>query len=143
VDRRPEHGRCRLTKGRGGRCFRRRAAACCGVLLAHLRVAGWSGSEGDKEGVRVCFPLFLHVSRSWVGVEGAGARPRWSPQHGYRARANWNSDGHSSFIFPKFCPPGVRSNARKNSNFEFLKNSNWSCQGIQQGFQKYFCCAER
>jgi hypothetical protein len=45
--------------------------------------------------------------------------------------------------FADFCPPCVRPKVRKKSKFEFLKNSNWGCQGIQQGFQKYFCCAER
>jgi hypothetical protein len=50
VDRQPEHSRCRLQKGRGGRGFRRRAAACCGVLLARLRAAGWSGAEGASDG---------------------------------------------------------------------------------------------
>jgi hypothetical protein len=49
-DLRRERGRCRLTKGRGGRGFRRRAAACCGVLLAHLWAAGWSGAEGASNG---------------------------------------------------------------------------------------------
>jgi hypothetical protein len=80
---------------------------------------------------------------AWVGAGEAGLNR--GSVHGMAtgSGANENNDGHNSFIFLKFCPPGVRSNARKNSNFKFLKNSNWSCQGIQQGFQKYFCCAER
>jgi hypothetical protein len=47
---RPDRGFCRLKKGQGGRCFRQRATACCGVLLAHLRAAAWSGAEGESEG---------------------------------------------------------------------------------------------
>jgi hypothetical protein len=53
-----------------------RAAGCCGMLLACLRAAGWSGSEGDKEGVRVCFPLLVHASRPGSGQGEAGDRQR-------------------------------------------------------------------
>jgi hypothetical protein len=31
----------------------------------------------------------------------------------------------SSFAFARFCPEGVRQNARKKSKFEFSKFSNW------------------
>jgi hypothetical protein len=47
--------------------------------------------------------------------------------------------GYSGSPFTNFCPPGVRPNARKKLNFEFLKNSNWGCQDIKLGFQKYVC----
>jgi hypothetical protein len=113
VDRRPEHGRCQLKKGRGGRCFRRRAAACCGVLLARLRAAAWCGAEGASEG-------------------GGG----WCPRSG-RARASKETEGDGrgmaghcgkdmgtsevslhclqtvALILFDFCPERVRRNARK------------------------------
>jgi hypothetical protein len=57
--------------------------------------------------------------------------------------ANENSDDHSSFDFSGFCPPGVRSNARKNLNFKFLKTATVVRQQIGQGFQGYFCYKER
>jgi hypothetical protein len=53
-----------------------RAAACCRRVLARWEGSGRSGSKGDKEGVRVGFPLFFHVSRPWVGAGEAGDRHR-------------------------------------------------------------------
>jgi hypothetical protein len=47
-----------------------------------------------------------------------------------------------ALIFLDFCPPGARHNARKNSNFEFLKSFTLGCQYITQGFQNYFCSEE-
>jgi hypothetical protein len=46
-------------------------------------------------------------------------------------------------IWPDFCPPGVRSNARKKLKFEFLKYFTLGGQHIRQGFQRYFCYKER
>jgi hypothetical protein len=45
-------------------------------------------------------------------------------------------------IFPDFCSPGVRHNARKKFEFEFLKMATVVCQDIGQGFQNYFCSEE-
>jgi hypothetical protein len=39
-----------------------------------------------------------------VGAEGAGLDRGGLHEHGYRARANRNSDDHSSFDFLDFCP---------------------------------------
>jgi hypothetical protein len=47
-----------------------------------------------------------------------------------------------ALIFPGFRPPRVRSNARKNSNFKFLKTATVVFQHIGQGFQNYFCSEE-
>jgi hypothetical protein len=47
-----------------------------------------------------------------------------------------------SLIYPDFCPPGVRSNARKKFKFEFLKIFTLGGQHIGQGFQNYFCSEE-
>jgi hypothetical protein len=72
-DLRRERGRCWLTKGRGGRGFRRRAAACCGVLLAHWRAAGWSGAEGASNGCGEGSGSFLpFFSRSHGPGSGQG-----------------------------------------------------------------------
>jgi hypothetical protein len=43
----------------------------------------------------------------------------------------------------RFCLPGVRSNARKNFKFEFLKFSTLGDQHMSQGIQWYFCSEER
>jgi hypothetical protein len=95
-------------------------------------------AEG-KRGGSGRFPPCLPCLTARVGAGEAGARPRGVHEHGYRARANGNSVGHSSSIFPGFRPPSVRSNARKNSKFEFLKSFTLGCQHIKQGFQRYFC----
>jgi hypothetical protein len=47
-----------------------------------------------------------------------------------------------ALIFPGFRPPSVRHNARKNSNFKFLKSFTLGGQHITQGFQNYFCSEE-
>jgi hypothetical protein len=48
-----------------------------------------------------------------VGAEGAGLDRGGLHEHGYRLKANGNSEAHSDLIFSDFCSPGVRSNARK------------------------------
>jgi hypothetical protein len=53
-----------------------------------------------------------------------------------------NSDAHSRTDFLDFCPPRVRSNARKKFKFKFLKTATVGCQDIGQGFQGYFCFEE-
>jgi hypothetical protein len=77
-----------------------------------------------------------------VGAEGAGLDRGGLHEHGYRARANGNSDDHSELIFSDFCSPGVRHNARKKFEFEFLKTATVVRQHIGQGFQGYFCSEE-
>jgi hypothetical protein len=44
--------------------------------------------------------------------------------------ANWNSVGPVEPIFPGFRSPRVRSNARKNFKFEFLKTATVGGQDI-------------
>jgi hypothetical protein len=56
--------------------------------------------------------------------------------------ANGNSVGHSRLGFAKIRPQGVRSNARMNSEFEFLKTATVGCKDIGQGFQGHFCSEE-
>jgi hypothetical protein len=56
---------------------------------------------------------------------------------------NGDSEAHSKLDFPDFCLPGVRSNARKKFEFEFLKMATVVRQHIGQGFQGYFCYQER
>jgi hypothetical protein len=51
-----------------------------------------------------------------------------------------DSVGYSDLRFSEFFYSlGVRSNARMNSNFKFLKSFTLGCQHIKQGFQRYFC----
>jgi hypothetical protein len=57
--------------------------------------------------------------------------------------ANENSEAHSSSDFLDFCPPSVRSNARKKFEFKFLKTATVVGQDIGPGFQGYFCFKER
>jgi hypothetical protein len=65
-----------------------------------------------------------------VGAEGAGL-DRGSV-HGMAtgSGANENSDAHSERFFSDFCPPRVRSNARKKFEFEFLKTATVVCEDI-------------
>jgi hypothetical protein len=94
-DLRPERGRCRLTKGRGGRGFRWRAAACCGVLLARLPAAGWSGAEGASdgcgEGSGVFFSSMSHGRGLGRGDWGSTAR---------RQGTLWEGHGHTRGVSP-------------------------------------------
>jgi hypothetical protein len=99
-------------------------------------------AEGKRGGSGRVLPLFLHVSRPGSGQGRLGLDRGGVHEHGYRARANGNSVGHSSFDFPKFCPPGVRHNARMNFKFEFLKTATVGCHDTSQGFQIYFCSEE-
>jgi hypothetical protein len=87
--------------------------------------------------------LFLPYLTAWVGAGEAGFDR--GIVHGMATwpGANENSDGHSELDFSGFCPPGVRSNARKNLNFKFLKTATVVHQHIGQGFQGYFCYKER
>jgi hypothetical protein len=91
-------------------------------------------AEGEERGSWArssSSPPFLMAR---VGAEGAGLDRGDVHEHGYRARANGNSDDHSEVDFLDFFPPRVRSNARKNSNFKFLKTTTGVCQDIGQGF---------
>jgi hypothetical protein len=78
-----------------------------------------------------------------VGAEGAGLDRGGSPgmATGFkRARTVMLT---VTTIFSDFCTPGVRSNARKKSKFEFLKFFTLGGPHIRQGFQRYFCYKER
>jgi hypothetical protein len=100
VDRWPEHGRCQLKKGQGGRCFRRRAATCCGGLLARLRAAGWSGAEGASDAWWTWSGDVL--PGLMVGVQAGETGDRQRSVHGMATGpgANENSIIHSEPIFP-------------------------------------------
>jgi hypothetical protein len=78
-----------------------------------------------------------------VGAEGAGLDRGDVHEHGYRVKANGDSDVHSKLDFLDFYLPGVRSNARKKFEFKFLKMATVVRQHIVQGFQGYFCYQER
>jgi hypothetical protein len=78
-----------------------------------------------------------------VGAEGAGLDRGDIHERGYRVKTSGNSDAHSERFFSDFCSPRVRSNARNNLNFKFLKTATVVHQQIGQGFQGYFCYKER
>jgi hypothetical protein len=91
-------------------------------------------AEGEERGSWArssSSPPFLTAR---VGAEGAGLDRGDVHEHGYRVQTNVNSDAHNGSDFLDFCPPGVRSNARKKSNFKFLKMATVVCQDIGQGF---------
>jgi hypothetical protein len=82
-----------------------------GALWAHvgelLPVGTVQRGRGRREGGPGGFFPLLPCLTAWVGAEGAGARPRGSLEHGYRAGAKVNSVGHSDFDFLDVCPPGA------------------------------------
>jgi hypothetical protein len=134
------HGQSRVWRPwrrAGGVLSRRRGTV--GMLWRAHAGRHRAESRGKERGVRVCSSSSPPCLTAWVGAGEAGDRPRDVHEHGYRARANVNSIGHSDFDFLDFCPPGARHNARKNSKFEFLKSFTLGCQHITQGFQIYFC----
>jgi hypothetical protein len=115
-----------------GACWRGKVLAsghCGHALASSRRSASCREAEGKERGSGL-FPPFLPSLTARVGAEEAGARQRGSPRACYRARVYGDSVGHSSLDFPKFCPPGVRHNARMNFKFEFLKTSTVGCQDI-------------
>jgi hypothetical protein len=73
--------------------------------------------EGGPGGVL----LFLPYLTAWVGAGEAGLDRGSLHEHGYRLETNGNSEAHSELDFSRFCPPGVRSNARKKLKFEFFE----------------------
>jgi hypothetical protein len=95
--------------------------------------------EGQRGGGLGGSPPCLPCLTAWVGAGEAGLDSGGLHEHGYRAGANVNSDGHSGVGFLDFCPPDVRHSARKNLNFEILKTATVVCQDTSQGFQIYFC----
>jgi hypothetical protein len=121
------------------------SAEGCGVLwraagaLAGGGVVWFRGGQVRGPGV---FSSVLPCLTALVGAGEAGDRQRGLHEHGYRLKANGNSEAHSSFDFSGFCLPRVRSNARKNLNFKFLKTATVVRQHIGQGFQNYFCSEE-
>jgi hypothetical protein len=107
-----------------------------------MPVSAVQRGRGRREGGPGSFFPLLPCLTAWVEAEGAGARPRGSLEHGYRAGAKVNSVGHSDFDFLDFCPPGVRHDARKKLKFKILKIFTLGGQHIRQGFQRYFCSEE-
>jgi hypothetical protein len=74
-----------------------------------------------------------------VGAEGAGLDQGGSPGMATGFERVRTVMLTVKPIFLDFCSPRVRSNARKNLNFKFLKTAAVVCQDIGQGFQNYFC----
>jgi hypothetical protein len=99
--------------------------------------------ERQRGGFRAVLPLLLHVLRSGSGQRGLGSIEGDSTSMATGPGTNENSDAHSERFFSDFCSPRVRSNARKNLNFKFLKTATVVCQHIGQGFKGYFCYKER
>jgi hypothetical protein len=124
------------------------AEGCGGLqaLAGALAGGGVVGLEGDTLGRRRRVP----VSRPRSGPERPRDRGGWtrdgrgvSSSTARSARSYGSGVIYSELGFPNFCPQGVRRNARMNFKFEFLKTSTVGCHHIEQGFQRYFCCAER
>jgi hypothetical protein len=76
--------------------------------------------------------------------EGSTAGERWVSSGTAEVAREYGRDViYGEFDFSEICPPSVRHNARMKFKFRFLKISSVGCHGIQQGFQRYFYCAER
>jgi hypothetical protein len=125
-------------------------AGCClggGVLWVGAGEATTVGvvqeAAGQREGVRAVLPLLLHVLWSGSGQRGLGSTEGDSTSMAIGRGRTGTVMITVASIFLDFCPPRVRSNARKNSNFKFLKTATVVCQHIGQGFQGYFCYKER
>jgi hypothetical protein len=84
-------------------------------------------AEGEEGGVWVVLLHVFLVSRPGSGQGRLGLDRGMSTSMATGPGANGNSVGHSRIDFPKFCPPGARHNARKNSKFEFLKSFTLGC----------------
>jgi hypothetical protein len=100
-------------------------------------------AEEEERGSWACSSSSPPFLTARVGAEGAGLDRGDVHERGYRVKTNGNSAGHCELDFSAFCPPGVRSNARKKLRFEFLKFFTLGGQHIRQGFQGYFCYKER
>jgi hypothetical protein len=146
----PERGVLAMCASKAGHCGFGRVLAGLGRGNGALwvgagkvtTVGNVQRAEGEERGSWAGSPSSPPFLTARVRAEGAGLDRGDVHGHGYRARANWNSVAHSSFDFLDFCPPRVRSNARKNSNFKFLKTATVVRQHIGQGFQRYFCPEE-
>jgi hypothetical protein len=99
--------------------------------------------ERHRGGVRAVLPLLLHVLRSGSGQRGLGLIAEMSTSMATGLERTGTALATVELIILDFCPPGVRSNARKNSNFKFLITATVVRQHIGQGFQGYFCYKER
>jgi hypothetical protein len=122
---RPAHRACRPWEGQG--VVLAWAAGYCVLweLSGALAGGGVVWFRGEPVRGPGGFPLFLRVSRSWVGAGEAGDRQRSVHGMATGPGTNENSVGTVEPIFPGFRSPRVRSNARKKSKFEFSKNSTW------------------
>jgi hypothetical protein len=145
--RRPEVGVRRRATGQGQarRLWEHAGVRGCALWCCHERVGVLDRADERQRdgGGPGCFSPILPglTAGVWAGETGSrqrGARgcPRVLLRELGRTR---DGVGYSASPFTDFCPPGVRPNARKKLNFEFLENSNWGCQDIKPGFQKYFC----
>jgi hypothetical protein len=79
------------------------------------------GAEGEERGSWARSSSSPPLLTARVGAEGAGLDRGDVHERGYRVKMNENSAAHCELDFSGFCPPGVRSNARKKLKFEFLK----------------------
>jgi hypothetical protein len=95
----------------------------------------WSVDWEEKE--RETSP-FTGRGPVWSNGKSTAGREGVSSGMARSARSYGNGVGYSGRDFLNLCSQGVRSNARMNSNFEFLKSFTLGCQHIKQGFQRYF-----
>jgi hypothetical protein len=137
---RPAHGSGRQGSEEGATLA---CAAGCGVLHARPGVMGgvkmvWFRGEQGRGPVALP-PPFIRVSRPGSGQRGLVLDRGVSTSMATGLGRMGTGSATVASIFPRFRPPSVRSNARKNSKFNFLKSSTLGCQHIKQGFQRYFC----
>jgi hypothetical protein len=81
--------------------------------------------EGQRGGVRVASSFSFHVAQPGSGQRGLGLDQGDSTGMATGSERTGTVLVTVKSIFPDFCPPGARHNARKNSNFEFLKTPLW------------------
>jgi hypothetical protein len=120
----------------------------CALWSGHARAGvlervETEGREGrERRGVRLLFFLSSGSHGRGPGCSSAGStaeRARVSSGTAMLARSYGGGVIYSRFGFSENCSPSVRSNARKNFKFKFLKTSTVGCHHIGQGFQRYFC----
>jgi hypothetical protein len=97
-------------------------------------VGNMQRAEGEERGSWACSSSAPPCLTARVGAEGAGLDRGGLHEHGYRIKTNGNRVVHNSSDFLDFCSLGVRHNARKKFEFEFLKTATAVCQDIGQGF---------
>jgi hypothetical protein len=120
-----------------GACWRGELMAsryCRHALACSCGSASCREAEGTERGSGCFSSSFLSGLTAGVraGEMGSRQRGREGVSAGTATGLGHTRDGvgYSEFGFPNFCPERVRHNVRKNSNFEFLKISNWGGQDI-------------